>query len=103
MVEPPPRRQLKRLLRGSCEPVASVGSDRDSVKCYAQVISHRLQPGVLTAIEPGKYGVTREEIGPAFERIRDLNPKFFRVFHHRCARIRRENIRPELGAGKTAE
>ena len=57
---------------------------------------------MIAAIQPRKLGISREEIGPAFKRSRDFNADLVGPFHDRRTRIRREDIGPELGAGKSA-
>src|ERR1700761_2186106 len=57
---------------------------------------------MVAAIQPRQLGVTGEKIDPAFQRIGYFYAQFSRSFHDWGARVRSEDIRPELSAGKLA-
>src|SRR6202011_6344410 len=73
-------------------------ADGLAVECYAKVFAHSLYLAMPFALKPWEHGVAREEIHPAFQRCGNINPQFERALHHRRARIRRENVGPELRA-----
>ena len=56
-----------RFLNKARDGIARVGGDGDAIEGNAQIVAHGLQACMVLALKPGKRGVAREEVGPAFE------------------------------------
>src|ERR1700761_6047307 len=101
-VQSPASREGNRLLRKARDRTTLVCCNGNAIEGDAEVVSHDLQTIVLRSVEPGQPGVTRKEICPSLERSRHLYAEFLCLFEDRRTWIWREDIRPELCAGKTA-
>src|ERR1700733_14965373 len=57
---------------------------------------------MVATVQPRQPGVAGEKVDPALQRVGHFYTQLSRFFHDRGARVRSEDIGPELSAGKPA-
>ena len=98
VVQTPARGKADHAVHQLIHPILALHADGLAIERHAHVLAHGLHFLVFLALEPRQNGVAREEIHPAFQRLRNLDAQLKRALHDGRARIGREDIGPELRA-----